>query len=83
MRYTARTRSIQWRDDALTREAVACLEEILGMSSEYHFQYRLQAGEGLVANNILHTRSRFVDELPEQKRLLYRARYYDAIQLGN
>ncbi len=83
MRYTARTRSIQWRDDAVTREAVACLEAILQTPSAYHFQYCLQAGEGLLANNILHTRSAFVDQAPEQKRLLYRARYYDSIQLGN
>ena len=39
------------------------------------FRARLEAGQGLVSNNVLHTRTRFTDgEIP---RLLYRARYYD------
>ena len=78
MRYTARTRSIEWRDDAATRAAVACLERILKQPSTWHFRTRLEAGQGLVSNNVLHTRSRFNDgAIP---RLLYRARYYDRIR---
>jgi len=80
MRYTARTRSIVWKDDAATRAAVARLEALLAGDSPYVFRYRLRAGEGLLCNNVLHTRTAFTDgPRPEQKRLLYRARYYDRI----
>jgi len=78
MRYTARTRSIEWRDDARTRAAVACLEGILKQPSPWHFLARLEAGQGLVSNNVLHTRSRFTDGATP--RLVYRARYYDRIR---
>ena len=78
MRYTARTRSIEWRDDASTRAAVACLERILKQPSAWHFRARLEAGQGLISNNVLHTRSRFSDG--EHPRLLYRARYYERIR---
>jgi hypothetical protein len=78
MRYTDRTRSIVWRDDPLTQEAVAFLKTWLHQPSAWHFDGRLEAGQGLICNNVLHTRTRFTDgALP---RLLYRARYYDRIQ---
>jgi alpha-ketoglutarate-dependent taurine dioxygenase len=78
MRYTARTRSIVWKDDALTRAAVKTLAEILA-DSEYILSARLRPGMGLVCNNVLHTRSGFTDS-PEHRRLLYRGRYYDRLQ---
>jgi len=80
MRYTARTRSIQWKDDELTLQAVKCLEEILRTATDYIFELRFNAGEGVISNNVLHTRAVFTDgdELPQQ-RLLYRARFYDRI----
>jgi len=78
MRYTARTRSIEWRDDPLTREAVAYLEQILREPCAGRFRGKLQAGQGLIANNVLHTRTGFRDG--PQPRLLYRARYYDRIR---
>jgi hypothetical protein len=80
MRYTARTRSIQWKDDALTRQAVQCLEEVLRTATDYIFQIKLNAGEGVISNNVLHTRTAFTDgDEPSQQRLLYRARYYDRV----
>jgi alpha-ketoglutarate-dependent taurine dioxygenase len=78
MRYTARTRSIVWKDGALTRAAVKTLAEILA-DSEYILSARLRPGMGLVCNNVLHTRSGFTDS-PEHRRLLYRGRYYDRLQ---
>ena len=80
MRYTARTRSIVWKDDRKTRLAVGFLAELLAGQSEYLFRHRLRPGEGIICNNILHRREAFADE-PEggQTRLLYRARYYDQI----
>lgn len=78
MRYTARTRSIEWRDDAATRDAVAALEQVLKQPSPWHFRAKLEAGQGLISNNVLHTRTRFSDGAVP--RLLYRARYYDRIR---
>lgn len=80
MRYTARTRSILWKDDAATRAAVRFLEQLLADDSLSVFRYRLAAGEGLVCNNVLHSRTAFSDaEDGGTHRLLYRARYYDRI----
>jgi alpha-ketoglutarate-dependent taurine dioxygenase len=78
MRYTARTRSIVWRDDALTQAAVKTLADILA-SSEYILTARLRPGMGLICNNVLHTRSGFSDS-PDRRRLLYRGRYYDRLR---
>jgi len=78
MRYTARTRSIAWREDSLTQEAVACLSEFLSSDSPYIFRHALQPGEGYLGNNVLHNRMAFEDDAG-QHRLLYRARYFDRI----
>jgi hypothetical protein len=77
MRYTARTRSIEWKDDAATRAAVAALEALLA-DSPFVLRTRLEAGMGLVCNNVLHDREAFVDD-PQRPRLLYRARYLDRV----
>ncbi|MDM8562068.1 TauD/TfdA family dioxygenase [Candidatus Marithioploca araucensis] len=79
-RYTKRTRSITWASDEITQAAVKCFENILESDSAYIFRGTLQAGQGLLSNNVLHNRSGFTDsELPNQQRLLYRARYYKRI----
>ncbi len=80
MRYTARTRSIAWRDDPDTRRAVAMINELLAGGLPYVLRLRLAAGEGVVSNNALHNRSGFRDA-PDQKqtRLYYRARYYQRV----
>ena len=78
MRYTARTRSIEWKDNDVTYTAVRCLEEFLGSDSPYVYRATLQPGQGLVSNNVLHDRSGFEDT-GESKRLLYRLRYYQRI----
>ncbi len=78
MRYTARTRSIVWKDDPLTQQAVAFLERLLGGDNPFVLRIRLDAGMGLVANNVLHDRSAFSDD-PAAPRLLYRARFIDRI----
>jgi alpha-ketoglutarate-dependent taurine dioxygenase len=77
LRYTARTRSIVWKDDAATRAAVAALEALLANSPWVH-RVRLEAGMGLVGHNVLHDRSGFADD-PAAPRLLYRARFVDRI----
>jgi alpha-ketoglutarate-dependent taurine dioxygenase len=77
MRYTARTRSIVWKDDAATQAAVKALADILA-NSQYILTARLRPGMGLICNNVLHTRSGFSDS-PDHRRLLYRGRYYDRL----
>lgn len=78
MRYTARTRSITWKQDAATQAAVAAIEKLLSQDLPWKFQHKLEAGMGLLCNNVLHDRTGFVDT-PEHKRIMYRARYYDRI----
>ncbi len=81
MRYTARTRSIEWKPGAATRNAVKALEQLLCDDSPHVFHYRLAAGEGLLCNNVLHNRTEFADDVDKGiTRLIYRARYYDCIR---
>jgi hypothetical protein len=79
MRYTARTRSIVWKDDAATQAAVAALSRILD-STDLALQLRMSPGMGLVCNNVLHDRAAFVDSATKH-RLILRARYYERIAL--
>ena len=78
MRYTARTRSIEWKQDEATRTAVAQLERLLDSDLPHVFRTRLSPGMGLLCNNVLHDRAAFTDD-PEQPRLLFRARYLDRL----
>jgi len=79
MRYTARTRSIEWRDDPVTRLAVDYLADLLSPENPYVFSHILSPGQGLVCNNVLHSRTAFTDAEGEAGRLLYRARYYERV----
>lgn len=78
MRYTARTRSIVWKDDPVTQAAEKSLVEYLASESPYIYRATLQPGQGLISNNVLHDRSGFEDTA-DSKRLLYRLRYYQRI----
>ncbi len=78
MRYTARTRSILWKQDATTLAAVAMLERLLATDSPHIHQARLENGMGLLSNNVLHDRAAFTDSAGAP-RLLFRARYLDRI----
>jgi hypothetical protein len=80
MRYTARTRSIVWRDDAQVRAATEVLFRILNdPASPYVVRHRLEPGEGVVCNNVLHGRTGFRDDPALGRRLVWRARSYDRI----
>ncbi len=70
-RYTARARHIKWRAEC--RDALTRLGEILA-TSDWRIHRRLAASEGVVCNNVLHTRDAFEDQ-DDAPRLLYRARY--------
>jgi alpha-ketoglutarate-dependent taurine dioxygenase len=78
MRYTSRTRSIVWNQDATTLAAVAFLEKLLTSDLPHIHSVRLESGMGLLCNYVLHDRSAFVDDVTAP-RLLFRARYHDRI----
>lgn len=78
MRYTARTRSIRWKQAPLTLAAVDALAKLLESNSPYILRGRLEPGMGLICNNVLHDRTGFAD-VETKRRLLYRARYFDRI----
>ncbi|MBK8452439.1 MAG: TauD/TfdA family dioxygenase [Thiofilum sp.] len=81
MRYSARQRNIHWRNDPMTQEAVTYLNQLWAEDqSPYIVRHTLQAGEGLICNNILHNRNAFQDN-PHQPRLLYRGRYLQRVAL--
>jgi alpha-ketoglutarate-dependent taurine dioxygenase len=78
MRYTARSRSIEWKSDAATRLARQFLETYLASRPAQQLRLKLEAGMGIVANNVLHDRSAFVDDA-SAPRLLLRARWLDRV----
>lgn len=78
MRYTARTRSIEWNKDDETGAAVALLQDVLKTSPAV-WRVRMDAGMGLVGHNVLHDRSGFRDD-PDRPRLVLRARFLDRIR---
>jgi len=82
MRYTARKRNVAWRDDPATRAAVAKLEAVL-REEPLIVETRLEAGQGLICNNVLHDRTGFAPSNGAGRgRLLYRVRYADRIDAG-
>lgn len=81
MRYTARKKNIQWAETDATRRAVAFMEELLsgtGAGAPYTFTHRMEPGQGLICNNVLHTRTAFEDG-EQTERMMLRARYLDRV----
>ncbi len=80
MRYTERRNYIAWRKDGATAAARTFIRDVLRTRSEYRVERRLDGGEGVVCNNVLHNRSSFTPESGKgPERLLYRARYRERI----
>jgi alpha-ketoglutarate-dependent taurine dioxygenase len=78
MRYTARSKSIEWKRDAELAAAVAALERLLASDLVHVHRVTLEAGMGILCNNVLHDRSGFTDD-PARPRLLLRARFHERI----
>ncbi len=76
MRYTARTRSISWKDEA-TKKAAALLQELLESERDYLHTLTLQPGQGILNNNTLHNRTAFDPsaDTGSSQRMLYRVRF--------
>ena len=80
MRYTARARNIEWKNEPGVRQAIAVVEQLLQNDLGLAIRITLQSGEGLICNNILHGRSAFTNgNIPGCGRMLYRARSYDRL----
>lgn len=80
MRYTARTRSIAWRDDPATIAAESALRMCLAQDDPLMVQVRLKAGQGVLNNNVLHNRTGFQDQHDTSGRLIIRARFHNRIK---
>ncbi len=81
MRYTARTRSIAWRDDPLTREAVAFLQSTLEKPDPMTISIRFGKGQGVLCNNVLHDRTGFDAKAVEfSPRVVYRVRFHNRVE---
>ena len=80
MRYTARTRSIAWRDDPATRAAEAWLRETLADGDPLALHIQLSPGMGVLNNNVLHNRTPF-HNAPDgaQERVIFRVRFHNRI----
>lgn len=80
MRYTARGRNIEWNKDAGVRNAVAAIDQLLSDDDDLMLKVKLQPGEGLICNNILHGRTAFTNgNIPAEERVMYRARSYNRL----
>lgn len=80
MRYTARTRSIEWRNDATTHAAVAYLQSVLNSDDPYIQTIKMQDSDGLLCNNSLHNRTGFdANSENTSARLLMRVRFHNRV----
>lgn len=78
MRYTSRPHNIVWKSDRQSASALNLVREIL-MDGKTMIEIKLHECQGIVCNNILHGRQAFQNGADVPPRLVYRARYYDAI----
>ncbi len=81
MRYTARTRSISWKNEA-TQKAAAELQELLEAERDYLHTLTLQPGQGILNNNTLHNRTAFDPnaDTGASQRMLYRIRFHNRLK---
>ena len=61
MRYTARARNVYWKQDGTLQAAMKFIEHLVREESSYIFKHRLEPGQGILCNNVLHSRSAFTD----------------------
>ena len=80
MRFSARKRNIIWRNTRDTLAAVEKINQLLADETKV-FKVALRAGQGIICNNVLHNRTGFTDS-ETQKRLMYRARYFEAVAVA-
>ncbi len=83
MRYTARKHNVIWASDVLFQEALSALQELFEQSTDFQYTRRLKSGEGILCANVPHRRESFEDGTDQKpKRLMYRGRFREALNLG-
>ncbi|ABL02745.1 conserved hypothetical protein [Candidatus Ruthia magnifica str. Cm (Calyptogena magnifica)] len=78
MRYTQRKKNIKFLDAQEVKQAITILDAYLSTTTEYHFSHTMTTNQGMLCNNILHKRSRFIDS-SLKPRLLLRGRYFNRL----
>jgi len=78
MRYTARTRSIEWRSDPTTDRATEWLRDWLTSGDPMIRSLRLAPGQGILCNNVLHNRTGF-DDGADHARVMLRIRFHQRL----
>ena len=78
MRYTQRKKHIEFCDSTEVQEAVQILDQLLAQETDYHFRHTMCTGQGILCNNVPHTRSGFVNN-PDSPRLMLRGRFFERI----
>jgi hypothetical protein len=73
MRYTQRKTNIKFAEGI--SEAIDLLNTTLTQESPYIHTYRMQKGEGLINNDVIHTRSAFEND-ENNPRVMLRGRYF-------
>lgn len=71
MKFSMREKNIIWNDEIL--KEIGNLKKIIESSHDYHLTHKLQAGQGVIANNVIHMRTAFTNS-KNKNRLLYRLR---------
>lgn len=80
MRYTNRSRNISWNSAPAIVQAVAYLRLIIDQAADFTIAHKLESGQGVICNNVMHKRSDFKNgKAVEEQRFMYRARYYDRV----
>lgn len=79
-RFSFRKMDMSWSEDSEVIAARDVLESLLLSESEHVIEGRLESGLGLISNNVQHTREKLIDsDDDENKRLLFRSRFYDRV----
>ena len=79
-RFSFRKTDMVWSGDGDVAAARKVLESLILDEQAHVIEGRLESGMGLVSNNVLHTRESLVDsDDAANKRLLFRARFYDRV----
>ena len=71
MKFSMRKKNIIWNNNSL--KAIDVLKSIIKDSSQYHITKKLDAGMGVITNNVIHMRTAFTNS-KNKNRLLYRLR---------
>ncbi len=74
LRYSRRKKNIIFTKEVLP--AINLLNNILD-NNKYSLNYKMQAGDGIICNNVIHNRTSFADI--NNKRLMLRGRYFSRI----